>query len=227
MLLPLNAFLLRRTATPATALGDLSENSPSLFCWNRAGWDQLDWQDLEIAAGAAPGDMLMVIMANTRKSPTWQEFIHREVRIVTFESGSTSYGAVIFCATATPGTDELRWIAWGFGSGSRTLSRWSHDPRFGLNIALNILASSGNPRRSSVPQQRANRGPQFREMRYRTTAPYFQQTGHRASRDIPVEGFRVDRASDLVAAIGGRTELPNFRDVLGGRSLKFRRHQGT
>src|SRR5262249_45605909 len=68
------------------------------------------------------------------------------------------------------------------------------------------------------------RSPQLRELRYRTTAPYVQQTGHRAARDIPVDGFRVDRASDLIAAVGGRGSDPARATsaMLGGRSLRFR-----
>jgi uncharacterized protein (TIGR04141 family) len=60
------------------------------------------------------------------------------------------------------------------------------------------------------------------DLQYRTTAPYFQQTGHRAARDIPVEGFRFDRASDLVSAVGGRTTDPLLPRVLGGRAIRFR-----
>ena len=61
-------------------------------------------------------------------------------------------------------------------------------------------------------------------MRYRTTSPYTQQTGHRAARDIPVEGFRVDQTSDLIAAVGGTGADPALTTstLLGGRSLRFR-----
>jgi uncharacterized protein (TIGR04141 family) len=61
-------------------------------------------------------------------------------------------------------------------------------------------------------------------MRYRTTAPYVQQTGHRAARDISVDGFRVDQTSDLVAAVGGTGADPALTTstLLGGRSLRFR-----
>lgn len=42
----------------------------------------------------------------------------------------------------------------------------------------------------------------MRELRYRSPAPYVQQTGSRAVRDIPLDGFRIDRSADLVAVIG-------------------------
>ena len=61
-------------------------------------------------------------------------------------------------------------------------------------------------------------------MRYRTTSPYVQQTGHRAARDIPIEGFRVDQTSDLIAAVGGTGADPALTTstLLGGRSLRFK-----
>jgi uncharacterized protein (TIGR04141 family) len=135
-----------------------------------------------------------------------------------------SYGAIAFCAIEDPyGTSRVRWVAWCFGSGSRTLQRYSQDPRFGLTIALNMI---GAPQvvDSEIPDPRVGRRPQLREMRYRTTSPYFQQTGHRAARDIPIDGFRIDKASDLIAAIGGRAGSAAFTStVLGGRSIRFRK----
>lgn len=75
----------------------------------------------------------------------------------------------------------------------------------------------------AVPRQRRSRdSPHFRHIGYRTTAPWFQQTGHRAARDIPLDGFRIDRRSDLIASIGGRVTSPSFTDaVTGGRSVRF------
>jgi uncharacterized protein (TIGR04141 family) len=224
-MLLLNAFLLKRSAEPIEALTELpSDPPPQLVYWSGGSWDSLPWEDASITSAASPGDVFIVLIARVRSAPMWQEFLSREVQTLVFEEPPTSYGAIVFCAIDDVDDSSMRWVAWCFGSGSRTLQRSSQDPRFGLTIALNMIGAPKLPATSDVvPAQRHSRGPQFREMRYRTTSPYFQQTGHRAARDIPLDGFRIDRASDLIASIGGRADHSAFASsVLGGRSLRFR-----
>ena len=134
-------------------------------------------------------------------------------------------GAIVFCAMGdgTQAGGPTRWIGWCFGLGSRVMRRRATDPRFGLLVALNAIAPVSHPLPAAGdPLLPSSRAPRLSDLQYRTTAPYFQQTGHRAARDIPVEGFRIDRASDLVSAVGGRTGDPLLPRVLGGRSVRFR-----
>jgi uncharacterized protein (TIGR04141 family) len=222
MLLPLNAFLLRPSATPVSALADLTEYTKQFFYWGGQAWAELDWADEDMIGAAAPGDIAVVLLSKPRSVPPWQRFIGQALDVQSFGGAATSYSTAIFCAIPHASGSSVRWVAWCFGAGSRLLTRSASDPRFGLTIALNLL-SVPSPSPEPGADARAQRRPQVRQMQYRTTAPYFQQTGHRAARDIPLDGFRVDRLSDLVAAMGGRTDMASFTNsVLGGRSLRFR-----
>jgi uncharacterized protein (TIGR04141 family) len=222
MLLPLNAFLLRPAATPVSALADLTDYTKRFFYWGGQTWAELDWTDADIIAAATPGDIAVVLLSKPRSMPPWQRFIGQALDVRDFGGIGTSYSTAIFCAIPHATDSSTRWVAWCFGTGSRLLSRSTSDPRFGLTIALNLLSVPSLPP-GAAGDTRAQRRPQVRQMQYRTTAPYFQQTGHRAGRDIPLDGFRVDRLSDLVAAMGGRTDVASFTNsVLGGRSIKFR-----
>src|SRR5439155_24385659 len=98
---------------------------------------------------------------------------------------------------------NLRWVAWAFGTGSRALRRKARDPRFGLLVALNLRAVPLLEAASTEGEVSKSPRPRLREMSFRTTSPYVQQTDQRAARDIPLEGFRLDRSSDLVATVGG------------------------
>jgi uncharacterized protein (TIGR04141 family) len=223
LLVPLNAFLLRSKATPVTSLTDKQEYSIITLMWDGEAWLPVGEDERGLLEAAVSGDVLMVLLARPSGMPNWQRFIQREVALLPFPAASTSFGVVVFCAVKDASTEVLRWVAWCFGSGSRALKRSAQDPRFGLSIALNLIADANNPAKGSVSDPRRGRGPQFRELRYRTTAPYFQQTGHRAARDIPVEGFRIDRLSDLVAGVGGRSDTDLATSIFGSRSIRFRK----
>jgi uncharacterized protein (TIGR04141 family) len=222
MLLSLNAFLIKPACPPTVALGDLTEYEQKYLYWDGQDWAPLDWRDPEIVGAAMPGDIAVVLLSRFRKPPKWQEFIRQELDLAEFGGGSTSFSTILFCAVR--GLVEascVQWLAWTFGPASRTVPRSASDPRFGLTIALNLLAvpAAAPP---AQPSRRFERRPQVRELRYQTTAPYFQRTGHRAARDIPIDGFRLDRLSDLVSAIGGRIDVASFTNsVVGGRSLRF------
>jgi uncharacterized protein (TIGR04141 family) len=115
------------------------------------------------------------------------------------------------------------------GTGSRSLRRGAQDPRFGLLVVLNLLTEQADPGDTGSGPVSRSRGPRMRELRYRSPAPYVQQTGHRAARDIPLDGFRIDRSTDLVAAIGSTGAVADLdaSTLLGGRSLKFRTRIGA
>jgi uncharacterized protein (TIGR04141 family) len=228
MMLSLNAVLLRRKATPANAWSQASLANIELFYWTDNGLESLDLADTDVLDAATPGDIIIAILRRFAVVPAWQRFLRDSLNLTGFGSGGgQSLGAAIFCCVSPEdsGSTLFRWMAWTFGTASRALSRANLDPRFGLIAVLNLMvlpllgvehASDGSTTR--------NRGPQLREIRYRTTAPYVQQTGHRAARDIPVDGFRVDRSSDLIATVGGSGADPALTTstVLGGRSLRFR-----
>jgi uncharacterized protein (TIGR04141 family) len=225
-MLSLNGFLLRSDATPANAWTDSASEDVEIFSWEKGQLAALSPDDNEILQAAEVGDIIVTIIRRFSAAPPWQNFIRNAFDLAEFGSGHESLGAAVFCAVPAPVDDgAVRWVAWTFGSAGRALRRSAQDPRFGLLAVLNLLVvpllKSGE---ADPVQTQRRRGPQLREMRYRTTAPYVQQTGHRAARDIPVDGFRVDQTSDLVAAVGGTGADPALTTstLLGGRSLRFR-----
>jgi uncharacterized protein (TIGR04141 family) len=225
-MLSLNGFLLRPSATPANAWTDVASAEVELFYWARGRIEPLSLDEAEILEAAVAGDVIVALLQRLSSPPGWQQFIKDALGLVSFGSTHESLGATVFCAVSTAvDSGSVRWVAWTFGNASRALRRSAQDPRFGLLAALNLLVvpllQAGQP--FEIASQR-RRGPRLREMRYRTTSPYIQQTGHRAARDIPVDGFRVDRTSDLIAAVGGTGADPALTTstLLGGRSLRFR-----
>jgi uncharacterized protein (TIGR04141 family) len=225
-ILPLNGFLLRPDATPANAWSDNASANLEIFSWENGHLAALGPSDAELLEVAVEGDVVVALLRRFASPPGWQEFIKDAFDLVDFGSARLSLGAAVFCAVpAAANSSEVRWVAWTFGSVGRALRRTAQDPRFGLLAVLNLLVEPlAKPEDTVESQGQRRRGPQLREMRYRTTSPYAQQTGHRASRDIPVEGFRVDQMSDLIAAVGGTGADPALMTstLLGGRSLRFR-----
>jgi uncharacterized protein (TIGR04141 family) len=223
--LSLNGFLLRPDTTPANAWTDSASGNVEIFSWEKGQLASLNPGDAEILEAAAAGDIIVAMLRRFAAPPPWQTFIKGVFNLPDFGSGRESLGAAVFCAVSAAGDGEVRWVAWTFGSAGRALRRSAHDPRFGLLTVLNLLAMPVlKCEEAGPPEGQRRRGPQLREMRYRTTAPYVQQTGHRAARDIPIEGFRIDRTSDLIAAVGGTGADPALTTstLLGGRSLRFR-----
>jgi uncharacterized protein (TIGR04141 family) len=225
-MLPLNAFLLRSYVTPATAWTDAAQEDVQLYYWTNSTIEALSADEAEILDAAVEGDIILSILRRVSNAPRWQEFIKNALNLVDFGGARETLGAVVFCAVSSnqEGGGQTRWVAWAFGTASRALRRSAQDPRFGLLAVLNLLVVPlmRAEQNDTTPANR-RRAPRLREMSYRTTSPYAQQTGHRAARDIPVEGFKVDQASDLVATVGGTGADPALTTstLLGGRSLRF------
>lgn len=225
-MLSLNGFLLRSGVTPANVWTDSALEDLEIFSWEKRQLAPLAPGESEILEAAAEGDIIVALIRRIATPPRWSTFIKDAFNLPEFGSIRESLGAAVFCAVSAAVDDgEVRWVAWTFGTAGRALRRSAQDPRFGLLAVLNLLVvplmKSDN---AALGQSRRRRGPQLREMRYRTTSPYTQQTGHRAARDIPVDGFRVDQTSDLIAAVGGSGADPALTTstLLGGRSLRFR-----
>lgn len=225
--LPLTAFLLRAGVTPASVWSDVSMLHLELSHRTVAGWEPLDSEERELLAAAVPGDVVMGLLRRFTAVPSWQRFFSEQLGVPFLTGARESMSAALFCAIEEDlGEDtRLRWVVWTFGGASRSLRRGACDPRFGMLAALNLMVApseeSGHDGEQVVTGQRL---PQLRELRYRATAPYVRQSGNRAARDIPIEGFRVDQASDLISAVGGSNANPALTasTVLGGRSLQFR-----
>ena len=189
MMLSLNGFLLRRSASPADAWTDATSEEVELFYW-AAGWigpEPLSLDEAEIFEAAVAGDVIVALLKRLTSPPDWQRFIKDALGLVSFGSAHESLGAAVFCAVSPPAEGgPVRWVAWTFGNASRALRRSAQDPRFGLLAALNLLVVPLLQAEQSpeIPNQR-RRGPRLREMRYRTTAPYVQQTGHRVPVTYP------------------------------------------
>jgi hypothetical protein len=225
MLLQLNAFLLRQGISPIRAISTASLPDTSFALWTNNRLEPLEVADSDLLDAAVPGDVIVALVRRPIAPPAWQQFIQTAFALPDFGRASSALGAILFCATrdGTPAGGPIRWLGWCFGFGWRVMRRRATDPRFGLLVALNALAPVSHPLPAvGDPPLPSSRAPRLSDLQYRTTTPYFQQTGHRAARDIPVEGFRIDRASDLVSAVGGRTADPLLPKVLGGRSVRFR-----
>lgn len=222
--LPLNAFLLRPGVTPLAASNDKSDSEWSLYLFSNQRLDPLEPEDFELMSAAGHGDVVVAVATRSSAPPIWQRFLSEELSLGWAITASESRGAIVFCAVAesTGAGERIRWVAWTFGSGSRALRRAVQDPRFGLMAVLNLLVDQPDDDQEA-DSSRTVKGPRMREMRYRSSAPYVQQTGHRAARDIPVDGFRMDRSSDLISTIGSSGAVPKLRasTLLGGRSLRF------
>jgi uncharacterized protein (TIGR04141 family) len=227
--LSLNGFLLRPGVTPITAPSLASESYLRFYLVSQGQLQPLDVADYEIVEAAGHGDLIFALSRRPSGAPAWQRFLWDELNLGPLTAGSESLGAIVFCAIGeeTSAGERLRWIAWTFGSGSRSLLRAAQDPRFGLMVVLNLLTEQAAAEQTDAPVSHA-KGPRMRELRYRSPAPYVQQTGHRAARDIPVDGFRIDRSTDLVAAVGSTGAVPVLATstLLGGRSLRFRTQVG-
>lgn len=223
--LGLNAYLLRSSVAPPDAWSEQSLAERRFFVWNDGYLQPCTNQDLEQLAAAAPGDVVLAVLRNPTDPPTWQTFLRLRMGVPDIDVAPVSHGAVLFCAVEEQlaNGSRMRWVAWAFGSGSRALSRKARDPRFGLLVALNLLI---RPLLASIAQgDRAGTAlrPRLRGISFRTTAPYVQQTDQRAARDIPVEGFRLDQSTDLIATVGGSAADPalSTSTIQGGRSLRF------
>lgn len=226
MLLSLNGFLLRLGVTPANVWTAAASEDVDLFYWAHGEVEPLAADDAEVLGAAVAGDVIVALLRRRSSPPAWQAFVKDALGLLSYGETHESLGAAVFCAVSVgKDSDLVNWLAWTFGNASRALRRSALDPRFGLLAALNLLAVPAlSAEQSSEASNMRHRRPRLREMRYRTTSPYVQQTGHRSARDIPVEGFRVDRTSDLVAAVGGTGADPALTTstLLGGRSLRFR-----
>lgn len=214
MRLALNSVCLRPGLSPSGALTDKALAHLRVL---RLKEHKLEPVDLHDPPLEEPSDGLLYVLLIQRPSgpPPWQRFFEDAFGLSGFASGSRSTGAIVFCAVAD-GEGRTHWIGWCFGTGSRALRRRATDPRFGLVASLNALTppASGSNGDDSAPK--------LQQLEYRATSPYFQQAGHRASRSIPVEGFRFDTMSDLLASAGGKSYDPLLGDVVGGRALRFR-----
>jgi hypothetical protein len=142
-ILPLSAFLLRRAANPGNVWSEASAADVSLFDWAEGKLDPLAIEEQEIFDAAIPGDVVVALLRRSSRSPSWQAFIKNALNLASYGSSRESLGAAIFCAiSADPdNADRAVWVVWTFGSTSRALRRSSLDPRFGLVVALNLLAA--------------------------------------------------------------------------------------
>ena len=221
LLLPLNAFLLRPTCHPGTAVTEVAAEVLRFFLVQKGSLDPLADSDLDLLDAAEPGDIVLALSRKPSRAPNWQRFLQMELGLDVITTRE-SVGAVVFCAIADDEgiADRTRWIAWTFGTGATVIRRRAQDPRFGMLVVLNSLAAASD----GESQSTSARGPLLQELRYRSPAPYVQKTGHRAARGTPLEGFRMDQSMDLLAAVGSSDAVPAFSTstLLGGRSLRFR-----
>jgi uncharacterized protein (TIGR04141 family) len=114
-------------------------------------------------------------------------------------------------------------VAWCFGYGSRALRRAATDSRFGLMVALNALARLPEISTAAEGARQGPNRPHLRDMATRSMLGPRHHSSYRAARNVLPEAFPVDRRSQLVRSVGGRSSDPLLGVVRGGRSLAFRR----
>jgi uncharacterized protein (TIGR04141 family) len=192
-----------------------------LLLWSDGKLEPIEPGDAELATTARADELVIALFDRSTEQPAWQQFLNQALGAPFFSEPSASRGAIIFCPV--DGAASRRWLAWSFGSGSRALRRAATDSRFGLMVALNALARLPEPSAAAEGARQVTRRPHLRDVATRTTLGPRQRSSHRAARSIPAEAFRVDRRSDLVRSVGGRSHDPLLGIVSGGRSLAFRK----
>lgn len=209
--LSLTAFLLRSSVAPLSALTPTSLSIASPQLWRNGALTGLDAPPSAVPPNDE--DVVLVLLSKTTGPPRWQHFIEDGFGLSGFAAPvSQSLGAMVFCPVHDPLDRSLRWNVWVFGSGSRALRRGSVDPRFGLLTALNRISAQPG---GDVPSGR------LRQFRYQQFGAYRQRTSHSASRDTPLEGFRFDQHTDLLAGAGGpRSDADGH--VYGARQIRVR-----
>lgn len=210
--LALNCFLLRKPRTPLACLTPNFQDVATFYMWSKGSALPLDPTNTDLLAAALPGDIVLAILSRPSSPPPWQRAVEELFGIPNFAMGvGRSLGAIAFMGVEDPADESLHWVAWSFGSGSRALNRRAIDPRFGVVTALNRLTAETAGSESAL-----------RQLEYRTFGAYSQRTGHRAARDTPLDGFRIEPLTDMVSGVGGRTGGPNPAQVFGGRPLRTR-----
>ncbi len=222
MQLRLTALLLRGGVTPVGAITENSRACVELQLWSDGKLERIEPEDAELATTARAGELVVALLDRPADQPAWQQFLNQALGVPFFTGTPASRGAIIFCPI--DGAMSRRWLAWCFGSGSRALRRAATDSRFGLVVALNALAQLPESSAAAQGTPQVTSRPYLRDVATRTTLGPRQRSSHRAARSVPPEAFRVDRRSDLVGSVGGRSHDPLLGVVKGGRSLAFRSH---
>lgn len=211
--LALTAFLLRPSLPPLSVLTPNFQALAEPYVWRDGDVQRLgnDRGDRRLRASDT---VLLVTLAKSIGPPGWQHFIEEAFGISGFVAPvGRSMGAIVFCAVTDPTDQNRRWVAWTFGSGSRALRKDVIDPRFGLVTALNRIVGGSGEQELNVRR--------LRQFYYQQFGAYRQRTSHRAARDTPLEGFRFDQHTDLLAGAGGpRADAAGY--VYGSRQIKLR-----
>lgn len=204
----MNGFLLKKGVDPLSCLSDESREIARHFLFADGALTSV----ADASEIPADGELLLITML-TRPSrpPEWESLLADLFPATELSPNySKANGAIVSVRLndSAPSEGPKRWVAWAFGSASRSLVRRRLEPRFGLFIALNRIARAD--------------GGGLRQLEYRSFGAYRQRTGHTAGRDTPLEGFRIDPLVDLLSGVGGRTGEGSGEQVYGGRALRLR-----
>jgi len=221
MQLPLTALVLRGGVTPANAFTDSFRGAVDLRLWSAGNLERIEAGDVELAIAARADELVIALLDRPADQPAWQQFLNQALGTSFFTGTSTSRGAILFCPVDSP--VGRRWLAWCFGYGSRALRRAATDSRFGLMVALNALARLPEVSTAAEGARQGPSRPHLRDMATRSTLGPRHHSSYRAARNVLPEAFPVDRRSQLVRSVGGRSYDPLLGAVRGGRSLAFRR----
>lgn len=222
MRLPLTALLLRINATPVSALSEASRECMELHLWSGGKLERIAPEDAELSSIARADELVIALFDRATEPPAWQQFLAHALGVAYFSGTPASRGAIVFCPVDSAG--GRRWLAWCFGSGWRSLRLAATDSRFGLVVALNALAVLAEDSAAGESAAQGTTKPYVRDVATRSMLGPRQRSSHRAARNIPPEAFGVDRRSQVIALVGGRSHDSLLGMVKGGRSLAFRGH---
>lgn len=134
--LRLGAYLIRASITkPMDTLSKTANDDGTTDWFVAKGTGVFERASLEAAQDT---ETALVLRTSISRLPAWQQLLGK-LGLPPFQQldERTSAGAILFVRV------NGRLVAWTFGTGSRWLSNRAVDPRFGLLVALNAVASGG------------------------------------------------------------------------------------
>jgi hypothetical protein len=187
--LALNAYLLWRGLYPDQAISKETKQNATFFLFTGDKREQLSGDDVNLLR---PQGQRTRSLRYSSVKPTYLngscsfESCSICPHLVEQQTRWVPSSSVPFRHKDKNGAELLRWVAWCFGSGSRSLRRAATEPRFGLIAALNAVVEA---RQSSAAI--SGTASTLRRVGLKATGPYHQAAGFRAAYDIRIDAFRI------------------------------------
>lgn len=219
--LPLNLYLLRPEASPASSVPYVAAASGSTDAATRisdadgsSAWLRTWVLDEEGAEGPLPqtreGPPALLVRSTPAMSP-WLSMLTAIAPTVAIDEQQQNLGALLFQVV------DADVVVWSFGHAWSLLDHSQTVERFGLRAGLNALLTSPPPKASAKSRQVG-----VRELTSAIRAAVVRRSTVQAARpSSPTSMERVDQASDAAAMVQLATHHPTFDRISAGRSLRF------